>query len=361
MASYVEKHITFGVDEFEGLWKLQFLHPFFFGNAKRTVTVYIVPPNSDYSDSEYKGLEVVEAGPNILSTIAQLIPTIKKYPYRWQLNGKKLDSFGYDLVTEMTKGGANVGSVDFTEIAYEEVKRYYDFEETTTTADIVIEDEQIVRNGALVKLGITLEKAQWANQISFDFFTTYPVEVASIMYQEDTAKYASTFEIPLDTVQKSASSLSITFPSVFAKRFVVVLAQNTYTVSNASVAIKKLSIEEVDEKEQVDTGGIDLLRYNTNTYLDETFDALWAEDTIAFQKNQIEASALSSTQSVPSTSTTEWRTEYAAAKKASKQKMETYEEQLREYQEAETKYKKDMEEYVKYQQQLADWYGRWGN
>lgn len=364
MASYIERHISFGVDEFEGLWKLQFLHPFFAGDSKRIVTVYVVPPNSSYVESEYKGIEVVEAGPNLIQTIAQLLPTIVKYPYRWELNGKKLDSFGYDFETSMTKTGTTVGTIDLTEIAFAEVKRYYEFEEATMIPDIVIEDEQIIRDGALVKLGIKLEKAQSANQISFDFFTSYPIEIASIMYQEDTAKHSATYEIPLDKVQISASSLSITFPSVFAKYFVIILAQTTYTVTNTSSSSNQYSILQLEGSSKKgkasDPDGLNLLAHNASVYLDEAYDQLWMEDTIAFEKEKTERNAYASkknkTPLLP-----EWRPEYTEYRDKASAQMESYEQQLKEYEKQESKYKKDMEEYVRYQQQVSDWYGKWGS
>jgi hypothetical protein len=361
MSSYIERHISFGVDEFEGLWKLSFLHPFFYADTKRVVTVYVVPPNSDYNDSEYNGIEVAAAGENMIAVMTEILPRIQKYPYRWELEGKKLDVFGYDLVSSMAKDSDTVGTIDFTDIAFAAIKSYYDFEEATPIPDVVIEDETITRNGALVKLGITLEKAQWANNISFDFFTNYPIEIASVMYQEDTQKYAAVYEIPLEGVQMSSTSLSLTFPSVFAKKFTIILAQSTCTISNASSSSDANDLlMNLSQESQELSNNLSLLTYNLGVYLDTMFEELWTNDVIDWEKSQQELSAAMST-STPTASTSEdWRPEYQAARNKSDAQMQTYQQKLAEYQQAESKYKQDMEGYVKYQQQLADWYAKWG-
>lgn len=350
--SYIERHVSFGVDQFEGLWKLSFLHPFFYADTKRVITVYIIPPNSDFEGAEYNGIEVVDAGPNLVQVMTKLLPMIQNYPYRWELEGKKLDTFGYDLTSGLQKNGENVSSIDFTDIAFAEINRYYDFAEAVALPEVVTEEETIVRDAGLVKLDIVLEKAQWANQISFDFFTSYPIEIASVIYQEDTMKYSASYELPLESVQSSASSVSILFPSVFAKKFTVVLAQPTYTVATSNQSLTTAIIPpgvDIDEE---------TLSISMNNYLDPTYDMLWGEDEVEYQKQKMEASAL--TKGAIIVNSSEWRPDYKAARAKADAQMVQYEQRLQEYQEAESKYKKDMEEYVRYQQQLADWYNKWG-
>lgn len=349
MKSYSERHVSFGVDVFQGLWKLQFLHPFFYADTKRVVTVYVVPPNSDYKDQKYNGYEVVKAGPHLIEVMTQLIPMIRNYPYRWELEGTKLDSFGYDLISEMSSNSEAVNEIDFTDIAFAEIKRYYDFTEAIALPEVVSEDEIVQRDGAMVKLEIDLEKAQWTNQVSFDFFTAYPIEIVSVMYQEDTLKYSAVYEIPLKTVQYSASSLSILFPSVFAKKFIIILAQSTYTVSNTA----SLGIVSTVDKNNVET-----LSINLSNYLDVSYDEIWGKQEVAYQSARINNSA--SNKATVKKDTVEWRPQYQAARNKADEDMKTYEQKLKEYQAAESQYKKEMEEYVKYQQDLAAWQSKWG-
>jgi len=351
MSSYIERHLSFGVDEFEGLWKLQFLHPFFYGNEKQYVTVYMVPSNSDYTEAEYKGYEVVKMGANMTAVINKLIPRIQKYPYRWELEGKKLDAFGYDLVSEMAKGSDKVNEIDFTDIAFQEVSRYYSFTENVPAPDIVIETEEVEGNGAMVKLELTMEKAQWVNQISLDFFTEFPVEVKSLMYQEDTMKFAPTYEIHLDETASSSSSLSFGFPSVFAKRIIAILCQPTYTISNVNKTQTEL------KKEQV----WDLLSASVSTNMENILgnEEEWKQNMISFSKADIERKG--KTESARETTKQLWRPGYYESRSAHKKTMVDYNKRLQSYQEAESKYKKEMEAYVRYQKDLAEWYRKWGN
>lgn len=358
MESYIDRHISFGVDEFEGLWKLQFLHPFFFTGTKRVVTVYLVPPNSDFKGSTYNGYEVVHGGPHIMELIGQLLPMIQHYPYRWELEGKKLDVFGYDLVSGMTKTSEAVGSIDFTDIAFAEINRYYNFVEAMTLPKVVVEGEKVQRDAAMVKLDVVLEKAQWTNQISFNYYTSHPIEIVSIVYQESTMKYSAAYEIALDTITiENVSSVSILFPSVFAKKFTVVFAQPTYTIENISAESNLYDESKAEEKYKISVN-LDALSITAANQLDETYDNIWGEESVAQARKKIESSML--TQSSASASEPEWRPEYQAARNESDKQMVVYEQKIREYQEAESKYKQDMQEYVRYQQQLADWYRKWG-
>ena len=350
MDSYIERHLSFGVDEFEGLWRVQFLHPFFYGNEKQYVTVYVVPSNSDYTDSEYNGYEVVDMGENMNKVIDQLLPRIEKYPYRWELEGKKLDAFGYDLVCGLVKGSSLVNNIDFTDIAFEEINRYYTFTEPAPLPDIVIETEEVEGKGAMTKIGVTLEKAQWVNQLSFDFFSEYPVQVLSAMYQEDTMKYAPVYELDLGATTQSSSSLSFGFPSVFAKKFTFILCQSTYTISTTSK-----STAEANKESLWDLVGGSVGNVLSSILADEQ---QWKEDLVSFTKQQLERKALS--QGRVTNKQTEWRPAYATAKDSYDKKLADYEAQLEAYQEEQSKYKKEMEEYVRYQQDLASWYSKWG-
>ena len=348
MPSYIEKHLSFGVDEFEGLWKVEFLHPFFFGNEKQYLTVYVVPPNSDYTQGEYKGFEVVKMGPNMEEVIKQLLPRIEKYPYRWELEGKKLDQFGYDLVCDMAKGSTRVGKIDFTDIAFQEVSRYYSFTDPLPRPDIVTEYEVVERYGGMVKVSVTLEKAQWVNHLSFDFFSEYPIEVASIMYQEDTMKYAPVYEINLGDVTTSSESLSFGFPSVFAKKFTFIFVQSTYTISNTSLSRADQKTKDLWES----------MQYNVESYLSKLEEEQWAQDIQDYTRSEIERKAMTDTGSAGNVQ--EWRPEFYQTLAEGQERMEEYNEKLRKYQEAESKYKREMEEYSRYQNELADWYRKWG-
>ena len=348
--SYIERGLSFGVDEFEDLWRVQFLHPYFFGDTKQYLTVYVVPSNSDFVGDTYKGSEVVKAGSLMMQVIDQLLPRIEKYPYRWELEGKKLDPFGYDLVCGMVKGGNKVLDLDFTDIAFQEVSRYYSFTDPTPKPDIVTETEEVDGDGAMVKLQVTLEKAQWVNKVAFDFFTEYPVQVLSLMYQEDTRKYAPVYEIALEKTALSSSSLSFHFPSVFAKRFTVIIQQPTYTIGRGMVLPEQKQKEELWDY---------LLSKTIAPYLESNVDTqAWQQQTQDYYGQLIETKGVKETP-LPEVRQ-EWRPAYYQQQAAYEREILDYEEALRKEAEARKQYEKDMKEYVRYQNSLAEWHMQWG-
>lgn len=314
MPSYVERHLSFGVDEFEGLWKVQFLHPFFFGNEKQYVSVYVIPPNSDFKGDTYNGLEVVEAGKNIINVMKQLLPRIEKYPYRWELEGRKLDQFGYDLVSGMSKGSDKVNSIDFTDIAFQEISRFYAFEQPRPRPDLVTEDEEVQGNGAMAKIQLTLEKSQWVNKVSFDFFSEYPVEVLALMYQEDTSKFSPVYEIPLEKTAISNSSLSFHFASVFAKRFTVIIQQPTYVLGKGVVLPEQKAKE--DMWNTILAKNISGYLAGLDSWVEQTRD--WQESVASYTAQQIETKGLK--EPLKNVTPEEWRPEYQQKKLEYEQK-----------------------------------------
>lgn len=104
--------------------------------------------------------------------------------------------------------------------------------------------DHVPPGGALVKFTVTLARPEVVSEITLSPFTNYPVEIASIRYEEDI----ETYHVPKELVKKameSTETMIIQFPSVLAKRFTIILRQknhvkNTYLVRETSVAKNEL-------------------------------------------------------------------------------------------------------------------------
>ena len=168
------------------------------------------------------------------------------------------------------------------------------------------------------------------------------------MYKEDTMKQAPLYEIEIDNAT-SSTSLSFGFPSVFAKQFIFILCQPTYTIasSNKSKAdVKKEALWEMFSG---------TVAANISSIVEEQ----WKSDVVAATKQVIEKKGKTEAETV-STYNKDWRPEYYNNRAEYQQKRIEYKENLKAYEEAQSKYKKEMEAYVRYQQELADWYSKWG-
>lgn len=225
---YIEQHYSFSVSEFEGLWEMTFMHPY---NRQEHVSVYVVAPNSDYEHAELDDKPIVEAGPRLTDVLNRLMFKIEYYPYVWDFAGKKIVSYGYDFETDFN--GTSLTYIDLTEIALKEVNEFYNFFSPLET-DIVDETEKVSGKGIMAKLKITLDKPKTVNHLSVDFFTEYPIELMSLMYQTDQSSEAATYEIPLSKAVQTNSSIYLHFSPVFAKIFYLIIKQESYTLLDQS-------------------------------------------------------------------------------------------------------------------------------
>lgn len=226
--TYIEQHYSFSVSEFEGYWEMTFMHPY---NRQEHVTVYVIAPNTnvDFASIDLTDKLVAEAGPRLTEVLNKLLYKIEYYPYSWDFSGKKIVSYGYDFETDYN--GSSITYIDLTQIAEKEVNEFYNFF-SPLEVDVVDETEKVSGKGVMAKLKITLNKAKYVNHLAIDFFTEYPIELLSLMYQEDTKESAATYEIPLSEAVQTNSSVYLHFSPVFAKTFYLIIKQESYTLLN---------------------------------------------------------------------------------------------------------------------------------
>lgn len=224
--TYIEQHYFLSVSEFEGIWEMAFKSPF---NSEERIHIYVVAPNSDYDSAKLKNYPIVTAGERLTDVFNKLLHRIEFYPFEWELSGEKLVSYGYDFVSDLTPDGT-IRSFDLTEIAYQAVNEYYNFFYTIDSL-IVGEEEKLSGNGVMAKLKITFDRSKHVNHLAIDYFTEYPIQLISLMYQEDEGADA-VIELPLSKIVQTSRSIHLHFPVVYAKTFYLVIEQESYYLQN---------------------------------------------------------------------------------------------------------------------------------
>lgn len=107
--------------------------------------------------------------------------------------------------------------------------------------------DAVAPGGALIKFTVTLARPEVVSEISLNPFSNFPVEIASIRYEEDTETYHVPKEI-LKTKLESTETMVIQFPSVLAKRFTFVLRQKNYVKDSYIVRGTAAAKQELWEK-----------------------------------------------------------------------------------------------------------------
>lgn len=237
--TFIEKHLSFSVSEFEGLWEMTFIHPF---NKEEPVTVYVIAPNSDTDTDKYKDKTIVKAGPRLSDVLSKLIYQIESYPYSWDLAGKKIVSYGYDFESDFTAD--KITKIDLTEIAFQEVNEHYNFF-SDLESRVVSSKEYVSSKGVIAKLKIEMDRPKYINHLAMDFFTEYPIRLMSLMYEENKNKQTIVHEIPLKKVVQSNNSIFLHFPIVYAKTFTLIINQESYVLGSRESNQKQLALNEV--------------------------------------------------------------------------------------------------------------------
>lgn len=195
----------------------------------------------------YAEKKVYEAGPFFQKLLDLLVPTIEKYPYVWGLEGQHLDKWGYDFSFNSTTTSIEIGVV-----AKEEAWLRLGLTVASPDGTAVYEGFGTVTGGHLSKFSLTLEKASPVSLLSFQMQATFPVRLASLLYESDLSGYSEAQIVDLETLQveQSAEVITILFGKpIFAKRLTFVLAQdnaktNTYYLTRSGEDFTYASTEE---------------------------------------------------------------------------------------------------------------------
>jgi hypothetical protein len=125
----------------------------------------------------------------------------------------------------------------------------------TYWAEVVLTDEPITTamdgiegGGAMTKFTVELPRQEVVSEISLAPFTSLPLEVVSIKYEEDI----ETFHVPKELIKKKiekAETIVLQFPSIIARRFTFILRQKNH-VKNVYI-LRDKDLEKADLWEKI--------------------------------------------------------------------------------------------------------------
>lgn len=244
MALLVEYAISLGIDQREGTWLIRYANPL----ADQSVESAYLP--LDKTDKRIgtivNGIPFVKPGDSLIQVCKWLTTRITKYPYYWPWEGKPVDRFGYDFVVTKNHAGA-ITDIDITELAFQIVKKQIEVVVPGTETEVVETTEVLEAGGTYVKMQVVLERPSPVSEITINPFAKYPLELVSIMYEEDIETYHPRKELLIEGKKPAAStsSMTIKFPAITAKRFTIILRQknylkNTYLVQQGDVEKREL-------------------------------------------------------------------------------------------------------------------------
>lgn len=378
MAIAIEYAISLGVQERDGLWLIRYANPL----AQNSVESAYLPMSKADSriGDKIGGIPVAKPGDNLIKVMQWLTTKITKYPYYWPWEGQSVDRYGYDFSVSKDSS-ETVTDVDISLLAYEIVRKQIEVVIPGTESEVIEVKQMLEAGGAYTKLEVLLERPSPVSEITINPFTKYPMELVSIMYEEDVETYHPRKELLIEGKKPEASAKSVTikFPSITAKRFTIILRQknyvkNTYLVDKSEATKKelwdKISSKEaevtLDTKDGIETVGTkDIgLFTSSNAYklAVEKYQAdlqKWKEDLAKYNYYKAKLEEKKKADANYQSSMNTYRAEFKAAQTKYKAQYDAWEQQKADYDKAKEKYDAEMTLYNKQLRDLREW-TTWG-
>lgn len=387
---YVEQALSFGVDNYEGLWKIQYLHPL---DANKKVQAWVpLNPDDESIGEVINNIAVAQPGVKLTEVMGWLHDRITRYPYYWPKEGTYVDKFGYDFEVVMGTDDATT-SIDITQVAYEILMTELRVkpEQPENTQNVDIQFNKVAGGGVLIKLSVTLDRSQPVSELNLAPFTKYPMELMSLMYEEDIESFHPKKEILLPVEQQdnkkfeqTTQSIRFQFPVVTAKRFTIILRQqnpekNTYTYNDEGLDKTQLwnqlsqrevevTLDATDGLETVSATEVDKMT-GWDIYLEQLKKyekelLAWKKEFDLYKQKQSERERALHNRDVEdkrhASALSTYRAEFNAATAKYKTRVVNYSEQLKNYNTSYTKYQKDLLIYNKYLRDYGNWKSKWG-
>lgn len=386
----VEYALSFGIQANDSLWKIELLNP---TDAGDKVSAWL-PMTADDPQigSKIENIGVASPGTRLVEVMGWLYNRITRYPYYWPYEGTYVDRFGYDFQIDYTDS-TTVSTVEISEIAYEIIKTALNVQppDTSSSVEVDIQNDTVPGGGVLVKMQITLAYAQPVSEISIDPFSKYPLELVSLMYEEDIKTYKPLKEItiPKDNTEtknftQTTQSIHFQFPVVTVNRFTIIFRQQnavkeTYLLNPDELTKTELwdMISERQAEVSLDNSdGLDTLSQTEIDKLDgwdiymqqytkfqQTF-LNWQKQMNVYKQKLVDRQTKLHKQSAANASYTkaldEWRQEYHAATKKYQQQVSNYKNAIAKYNSDYARYQQNLSAYNSYIRDYNAWKAKWG-
>lgn len=402
----VEYAISLGIEQREGLWKMQFMHPLD-AMSKQTVWMALSPTDKRIG-KRIEGIQVAKCGPRMQELLTWLHDKVRRYPYYWPYEGRWVDRYGHDFHVRMNPAQNNsVAEVELSLIAYEIIKNNFGIR-TPEAGNQIVDQETILlpKGGAYIKYTVTLDRAKPVSEISIAPFTEYAIELISATYEEDIETFHPRKElIPHEIIQEgggrgqkpiyrlfradkdakaSTRAIQLKFPAIIVRRFTFILRQknykkNTYLIRAKDINKKdlwnKISQREAevtldltdglstveDSKIQAWTGW-DIYLQQMQKHKDA--HAKWKKDMQDYRQrqqliNQREREKKQA-EAAHKKAMDAYRSEYKKALEKYNRQVQKYKRDLETYNTAKAKYERDLTLYNQYLRDLKNWQSKWG-
>lgn len=369
--------ISLGVQERDGLWKISFVNPL---ESTAVQFAYLVMDPTDLRvGSKVDGIYVAEPGDRMKTVLSWLYAGINKYPYYWPWEGTFVDKYGYDF--EIQKSGDRIQVVEATAIAYEIIKNEIEVKPEDPNDRVVEVAEILEPGGAYVKFTVTLNQPSPTSEVTISPFAPYPLEVVSIMYEEDIETYHPRKELIFkEKPTSSTSSMTFSFSPVIAKRFTIILRQKNYTKNTYLIRGKEIeknalwdkiatreaevtldltdNVETVEEDKITNWTGWDLYLLAQQKYYDDL--AEWEKNLKEYNYYQQKLKEKRVAEEKYEQERTAYRAEYRRATQKYEEALRAYNTKAAQYEQAKKSYDENMKLYNKELAALKEWENKWG-
>ena len=213
------------------------------------VQSHYLPDNKIFlKGMQFNGKTLSNVDSNFNDILTKLFQSIENYPWTWDLNGIKLDSYGFDMYYQANQ-------FRFSPTALTVIKGHIGYTPERTLSSIY-STPQFAYSPFLTKLSIELEKTSVLSEFSLQMHSVQPVRIAGFIYESSINGESQPIQLNLDAlkIDKSNETIIITFGEpIVAKRITLTLAQDNL---KDIIVLKNQSKEEKLETIK------DLLKYN---------------------------------------------------------------------------------------------------
>lgn len=186
------------------------------------VLVDYLPDGKIWLDTmSFQDKKLLKVDKDSFKVLEIIFQSIESYPYTWDLNGVKLDTFGFDVYLE----GNNFS---FSPTALKRVQDHIGYKPDSVLEEIYSQPE-FVYSPHLTKLSIEFEKTSVFSEFAIQLHSVYPVRIASFVYESSLNGSGQVKKINLEAleIEQSNEHIVISFgEAIVAKRVTLVLAQD---------------------------------------------------------------------------------------------------------------------------------------
>ena len=193
-------------------------------------------------DMRYQNIPLLRPDEDMLEILKTLLDSIETYPWSWELNGEKLDHYGFDLYLTGNR-------IRFSPTALKAIQDYIGYE-PDRTLESIYSQPKFAYAPHLTKFSIELEKTSVISEFFIQLHSVNPVRLAAFIYESSLSGEGHPIEINLSELEVSQSNESLIInlgKAIVVKRLTITLAQD-----NLSEVVSLSQQQEVENSQIVE-------------------------------------------------------------------------------------------------------------